>query len=366
VKLADVAGKVLVDAFNQLGPPLRELVDSILPGASQGLDGFAAVMHNVVLPAARDFINWVRTDGIPGFVAFTQGLIINITAAGSAILGFVDGALAALQQLFIFLAAATGNKGFLDIAGQIEIARGKVQGFKQELETVHDKTVAVQANTQGTDAVKGLSTAIFGVTGKVVNTISNVFGTPENDGLSAAIKRVVDKTTKTVSNVPGGPTLGTQGNDALSGAIGRVINKTVTVAANVNGTSAVQGLVNAISNVVSKTVNVTVNTIQKTLGFASGGLAPGGTPIVVGEKGPELIVLPKSGGFVFTADQTRGILGGQASASRVNTGSGSGGDPIQVTVNLSQQAIAGIAEVVVQQRDRTTKRTVLAGSGVTF
>jgi hypothetical protein len=85
VKLADVAGKVLVDAFNQLGPPLRELVDSILPGAGQGLDGFASLMHNVVLPAIAGFINFLRTDGIPGIVAFTKGAIVQFLEFASSV-----------------------------------------------------------------------------------------------------------------------------------------------------------------------------------------------------------------------------------------------------------------------------------------
>jgi hypothetical protein len=33
---------------------------------------------------------------------------------------------------------------------------------------------------------------------------------------------------------------------------------------------------------------------------------------------------------------------------------------------LSQDQIAGIAQVEIARRDRATKRTVLAGSGVTF
>jgi hypothetical protein len=40
--------------------------------------------------------------------------------------------------------------------------------------------------------------------------------------------------------------------------------------------------------------------------------------------------------------------------------------PITVNVMLSQDQIAGIAQVEIARRDRATKRTVLAGSGVTF
>lgn len=397
-KLADVAGKILLDAFEQLKGPIIELVNSVFPGFSSGLDGLQSLMHNTVLPAIAGFINFLRTDGIPGIIAFTQGMIINFTAAGSAILGFVSGALTGLQQVLKFAAVLTGNQAFLEMAGQIEVAKAKIDGLKTSLDGIHDKTVNARANVQGSDAVKGLANAIFSVTGKTVNTISNVFGKPENEALTGAIDKVLSKIVSTTSNVPGGPLLGTEGNNALTGAIGgvnnktvtttgnvpggptlgtegnqalraaidNVINKTVTVTANVNGTSAVQGLVNAIAGVVSKTVTVTVNTIQRTLGFASGGFAPGGTPIVVGEQGPELITLPKGGGFVFTAAQTQAILGGRGSASPAGS-SAEGGDfdPVTVTVNLSQEAIAGIAEVVITRRDRQTKRTVFAGSGVT-
>ena len=352
--IAHTAGVVLVDAFQQLRGPIEELLKSVFPGFQSGLQGFAAVMHSVVLPALAGFINWIRTDGIPGLIAFTQGMIINLTAAGSAVLGFVSGALGALQSLFTTLGVATGNPAFLQIAGQIGVAKAQVDGFKTSLDQVHDKTVALQANVKGEDAVKALTTAIVAVVGKTVSTISNVFGTPENRGLRSAIDTVIDKTVRSVSNVTG-----TQQNLDLRSAIDRVIDKTVNVAANVAGTGAVQALVSAINGVHSVTAIITTITRQIQQAFASGGLAPGGVPILVGEQGPELITLPRGGGFVYTATQTRALLNSSANG-------GTGGDPITVTVNISQNAIAGIAEVVINRRDRTTRRTVLAGSGTTF
>jgi len=389
-KLAQVAGQVLVDAFDQLGPPLRELVDSILPGAAAGLDGFASVMHNVVLPAVAGFINWIRTDGIPGFIAFTQAMIINVTGAASAILGFVSGALGALEQLFIFLAVATNNPAFLKIAGDIEVAKGKVDGFKASVDQLHDKTVAIAAGVTGGDALKSLHDTIATINNKTVTTISNVLGLPENQGLksaidlvpnktvqtlsnvigrvendllTAAIKAVTDKTVKTVSNV-----FGEQENKNLRAAIDTVINKTVQVVANVFGTGAVQGLVDVINAVHSVTATVTTIIRTITQAFASGGPAPGGVPILVGEQGPEIITLPRGGGFVFTAAQTRAMLSaGQGAAIRtpLDTSTG-GGDPITINVLLSQERIAEIARVEIVAANRSVRRTVLAGSGTTF
>lgn len=392
VELARVAGEVLVDAFKQLGPPISELVDSILPGATSGLDGFASLMHNVVLPAVAGFINWIRTDGIPGFIAFTQAVIINSTSAASAILGFVSSALGALEELIKFTAVFTNNPALLKLAGDIEVAKGKVDGLKTSVDALHDKEVVIAAKTNGSDQVALLGKTIGLLADKSVTTISHVLGLPENQALKAAIDTVYSKAVASVSTVTGkiendalkgsidsvysktveshSNVFGEQENKNLRAAIDNVINKTVSVVANVSGQSAVQGLISLIDQVHSVTATVTTYIRTITQAFASGGQAPGGVPILVGEQGPELITLPSSGGFVFTAAQTRAMAAQSRATPHGSNGSapsGSGGDaPITVNVMISQDQIAGIAQVEIQRRDRSTKRTVLAGSGATF
>jgi predicted nucleic acid-binding Zn-ribbon protein len=446
--LAQVAGTILVDAFNQLGPPLRELVDSILPGAGAGMDGFASLMHNTVLPAITDFINFLRTDGIPGIVAFTKGAIVQFLEFATSVTSTVSSLLGVLSAFFKTLAVVAAGtplgKTFLDAAAAAEQAKGKVDGLTASLNTIKDKTIAFQVQvpsdrttgeqgvlgvaaamdraaaapkstaftvrvpsdrttgeqgilgvvaaqervqsktvtttanvpsgpTQGTLGNQVLEGAIGAVINKTVTTTSNVPGTPVvgtqgNQALTSAIGQVNSKTVATVGNVPGSPTQGTQGNQALTGAINNVISKTVSVVANVTGTDAVRGLISAISGVVSKTVNIVANVIGNPFGRASGGPVVAGQTYLVGEKGPELLTMGSTSGFITDAQRTRQIMsnptGVQPSAALAAS---SGGDaPITVNVMLSQDQIAGIAQVEIARRDRATKRTVLAGSGVTF
>jgi hypothetical protein len=445
VKLADVAGKVLVDAFKQLGPPLSELVSSILPGAGQGLDGLASIMHNVVLPAIAGFINFLRTDGIPGIVAFTKGAIVQFLEFASSVTSTVSGILSVLSAFFKTLAVVTAGtplgKMFLDAAAAAEGAKVKVDGLTASInatkskviaftvqvpsdrttgeqgalgvaaamDRVQPKTVAATVNVPsgalvGEQGILGVVAAQARVTDKTVTTTSNVpggptlgtlgnqvlegaigavlnktvtttsqvpgtpvLGTQGNQALTAAIGQVNSKTTTTTGNVPGSPTMGTQGNQALTGAINNVISKTVSVVANVTGEGAVRGLISAISGVVSKTVNIVANVIGNPFGRASGGPVLSGQTYLVGEKGPELLTIGSTSGFVTDAQRTRRVLGGSTESVAPSGSPLPGGDaPITVNVLLSQEQIAGIARVEIARRDRATRRTVLAGSGDTF
>jgi hypothetical protein len=425
VKLADVAGKVLVDAFRQLGPPIRELIDSILPGAGAGLDGFASIMHNVVLPAIAGFINFLRTDGIPGIVAFTKGAILQFLEFATAVTSTVSSLLGVLSAFFKTLAVVAAGtplgKTFLDAAAAAEGAKVKVDGLTASLNGIKSKVVDFKVNvpsdrTTGEQGVLGVAAAmdrapsresvfkvnvpsdrltgeqgILGVaaaqarvTDKTVTTTANVpsgptQGTLGNQVLEGAIGAVINKSVTTTSNVPGTPVLGTQGNQALKGAIDQVRDKTTTTRSNVVGEAQVRSLKGAIDLVKDKTVTVTVQVkgagaIPK---FASGGRVPTSGSFLVGESGPELLSLDALGAIVTPASRTRQILSANqdpdvslvGGKGKGNTGApvpGGGDAPITVNVMLSQDQIAGIAQVEIARRDRATKRTVLAGSGVTF
>lgn len=405
VQLADVAGKVLVDAFTQLGPPIRELIDTILPGAGQGLDGFASLMHNVVLPAVADFINWIRTDGIPGFIAFSQAVIINATSAASAILGFVSSALAALEELVKFTAVFTNNPALLKLAGDIEVAKTKVDGLKTSIDTIHDKTVTAAVTTSGEPQVHALVDRMAEVKDKTVAATANVPSGPlvgeqgvlavnaamdaAHDktvthtanvpsgpvvgeqgvlAVNAAIDAAHDKTVTHTANVPSGPVVGEQGVLAVNAAIDAAHDKTVTATANAVGESAVRALQSAMDQLHDVTVTVTT-VVKQIIGLRKGGRAPTSEPFLVGEEGPELLTLDAFGGVVTPADKTRQLLNQQAAAGAVGGSalpSTSGDQPITVNVMISPTEIAGIAQVEIQRRDRATKRTVLAGSGATF
>ena len=75
--------------------------------------------------------------------------------------------------------------------------------------------------------------------------------------------------------------------------------------------------------------------------FAQGGLAPGGSPAIVGENGPELIV-PSSNTRVFSNSQSRGMM------------SGGGGEPITVNFNINAIDSQSGTEFIMDQETMIT------------
>lgn len=416
--LAKVAGELLVEAFKQLGPPLKELVASILPGANQGLDGFAAVVKNVVLPAIAGFINWLRTDGIPGIVAFTRGAIVqglefakSMVAVADTVLGVFQGLFTALalipgpfqQQFAEGAAVITAYRGELDktkatinsiesktVAFTVQVPSDRTTGEQGALgvaaamDRVQPKTVAVTANVPsaplvGEQGILGVVAAQERVQPKTVTVTANVpsgptTGTLGNQVLEGAIGAVINKSVTTTSNVPGTPVVGTQGNQALTSAIGQVRDKTTTTRSNVVGESEVRSLKGAIDLVKDKTV--TVNVVVKGAGaipkFAAGGRVPTSGAFMVGEKGPELLTLDALGGVITPAAKTERLLNARrnqrfkAAAVGADPGSTGGEAPIVLNVMLSREYFAELARLEIAAQNRATKRTVLAGSGVTY
>ena len=80
-----------------------------------------------------------------------------------------------------------------------------------------------------------------------------------------------------------------------------------------------------IAQVLIKTYIVRPLLAMMGIGFAQGGLAPGGNPAIVGENGPELIV-PSSNTRVFSNSQSKGMLNASS-------------DSAPVTVNFNINAI---------------------------
>ena len=77
--------------------------------------------------------------------------------------------------------------------------------------------------------------------------------------------------------------------------------------------------------------------------FAQGGLAPGGSPAIVGENGPELIV-PSSNTRVFSNSQTNGML---------NTGRSDEG-PLTVNFNLNAVSTRDGVEFLIENKNTIT------------
>jgi hypothetical protein len=394
--LAQVAGGILVRAFEVLGPAVRDLITQLLPGANQGLDGFANVINNVVIPAVGDFIR-----NIPNMIESIKQFFLAATASAlsfaSTFLGAISGILGVLHDFFAAMALIPGpmQKSFAQAAATTDAFKGKVDELKTGVDGLHDKTVKLQLQTQGADAVKAMQASVDGVKSKVVSIISKTLGidlvldmknqialtnskkvdvtatvpdTPKIVDMHNQIALTNSKSVSVTASVPDTPKVVDMKNQ-----IALTNSKTVQVTANVSGTSAVQALVSAINAVHNATSTVTTylrTVVQK---FADGGRVPtGNQSFLVGERGPELLSLDALGGVVTPAARTRQILAdsrardGQVDAASGRAGSSDGAAPITVNVMLSQEQIAGIAQVEIARRDRSTKRAVLAGSGVTF
>ena len=84
-----MAGDLLVSAFQQLGPAIRDALTQLLPGANNGLDGFANTIKTVVLPAIADFIR-----NIPSMIEAIKQFFLSATASA---LSFASSFLAALS-----------------------------------------------------------------------------------------------------------------------------------------------------------------------------------------------------------------------------------------------------------------------------
>jgi hypothetical protein len=178
VKLADVAGKVLVDAFKQLGPPLLGAGRApSCPERARAWTAFASIMHNVVLPAIAGFINFLRTDGIPGIVAFTKGAIVQFLEFASSVTSTVSSLLSVLSAFFKTLAVVAAGtplgKTFLDAAAAAEGAKVKVDGLTASLNTIKSKTIAFTVQvpsdrTTGEQGALGVAAAMDRVQPKTV------------------------------------------------------------------------------------------------------------------------------------------------------------------------------------------------------
>jgi hypothetical protein len=396
VHLAEVAGDLLISAFQQLGPAIRDVITQLLPGANQGLDGFANTIKTVVLPAIADFIR-----NIPGMIEAIKQFFLAATANAlsfaSGFLGALSSILGVLHNFFATMALIPGpmQESFIKAAAATDAFKGKVDELKGTVDGLHDKTVKLQLQTQGAELVKGMQdtinkitdktvkviSSVFGkpenealkqaidnVPSKAINTTSTVLGTPENQALKAAIDAVYTKTTTTLSNVFGEPQ-----NRSLRSAIDNVISKTVDVVANVSGEGAVRSLVSAIAAVHDKTVTIISNVINNVArAFADGGRVPTSGQFLVGERGPELLTLDAFGGVITPAARTRQMLNAQrnrhpgATAFGADPAASTGDAPITVNVMLSQESFTELARVEIARQNRVTKRTVLAGSGVTF
>jgi len=365
-ELARVAGELLLSAVQQLGPPIERLLQSLLPGATNGLDGFAKIIETQVLPAIGHFIDWLRTDGGPAIERFWLGATLNALSFASSMAGALSSVLNVLARFFATLALIPGpmQDSFAKAAAATQGFANNVDGLKAGIDGLKDKTVQVLANVPDTPKVVDMKNQIALTNSKKVDITASVPNTPQVVDMKNQIALTNSKKVDITGRVPDTPKIVDMHQN-----IALVKDKNVAVTAKVDGTSAVQELVGWIGQVKDKVVSV-VTHVATVLGFRKGGQVPPNSTILVGEEGPELLQIGSRGGFVTPAGPTAQILsagGGRRNAQPGSSDPAAGSDqPITVNVMLSQEQIAGIAQVEIVRQNRATKRTVLAGSGVTF
>tara|TARA_R110000824_G_scaffold2146_2_gene10159 strand:+ start:4555 stop:6621 length:2067 start_codon:yes stop_codon:yes gene_type:complete len=94
--------------------------------------------------------------------------------------------------------------------------------------------------------------------------------------------------------------------------------------------------------IVKPLINALTGGLGGIFGFAGGGLATGGQPAIVGERGPELIV-PGSNSRVYSNTQSQGILGGQRQE-----------EPLTVNFNLNAVDTQSGVEFIIENKNIIT------------
>ena len=155
------------------------------------------------------------------------------------------------------------------------------------------------------------------------------FKAKEDTGATSAVERAFENAARTRvaamnAQANAGGAEGTLNNTARSRAASIVASAS---------TSAAENALNAVARTRSMILNIVPNLLGTIPGHAAGVTnSPGGLAIV-GERGPELVALPR-GADVYTASQTRSALSGASSLSGASVGSAA-----RVTVNFNGAVI---------------------------
>jgi len=176
--LADAVGKVLGQAFIQLGPPLQKLLDKLTPIISHVLPALADLIIGVVIPALAGFINWLSSN-IDSVEDFAQQSVIAFLSVTSGVLSFVSTTLGAMSRVFAVLGLLPGQFGasMRSAAVSTNSAKEGIDRFRGTVDAMHSKAVDINANTRGLREVQdlvrtiGLLPAARTIT---VNAVANV------------------------------------------------------------------------------------------------------------------------------------------------------------------------------------------------
>lgn len=369
-------GDALGSVLSKLGTVLSQLAGGgFIQKAVEGLAATFRGLGDVIAPVIEILVRMGAALGDSVGAALTQlGGIIQSTSPFFEHLAFVAGDLlkSAFEQLGPPMQQLFG--------GEFPAANSIMDQFASFVKNVALPAIAGFISWLSTNGLPGMALFASGCADAMLTFASTTLATV------STILGALHSLAVTFALIPGpwqqgaaqmaAATEGSQKQvDSLRGSIDLLHPKIVDAIANAFGEPKVRTLFQAVENLHDKTITITVNTQYNgsspaavhLAGYATGGRPPIGVPFVVGEQGPELMTLDGRGGYITNASRTHALLNsGNVSAGTSGSSWGSGDAPITVNVLLSQEHIAGIAQVEIARRDRATKRTVLAGSGVTF
>jgi hypothetical protein len=208
--------------------------------------------------------------------------------------------LATVKQL------ATGTEEVITNALEGAYSKG-TKGLFTNLETGFRKTLYNWGVQYITSDLYQHMNSIFGNAAGGKNAISQMAGLGKGSQdaaqaeLNAASKEFSEATTEFKMAVA----------KLVAGVSGTSPSKVSGGASAINGVSQIVTGIPGLTSGGSSAINSVSQIIKGIPGLASGGIFGGGSPILVGEKGPELIV-PHSGGAVLNNDDTKDALSGRS------------------------------------------------------
>jgi phage-related protein len=378
-------GEALLPVLNQLLQavmPLAGVVGQVLTGA---LGGFSSFLTGTLMPALSRLSPLVQQvqqwfSGLLGGLKSSVGPLGNVQAQFEPLIASVQKALPTFEGLagsigqhLLPLAQALGTmfeKNVLPILGKLaSFVLTQVLPVMVQLETFWEAHLVPILNTLfdvfRTDIIPILNTLWANIQANVLPAIEKIWHSiatnliPALERLWAKISPVLipalrflggllKDTLTPILNVVGW-VIGNVVGPAISGAVSLIGNMIDAITTIITKIGDFLGILGKVKDGIGGAFSAVGNALHglPIPGLAEGGDTPGG-PVIVGEHGPELMV-PPSGFHVYTASETRALLGGSISGLPTGMspayGMASGtmnGQPIQLVVNLDGRTVAQI------------------------
>jgi hypothetical protein len=188
-RVAQAVGKLLVNAFHDLGPPITRFIKEYGPTFANAVEHIAGFIKDKVIPALGIFIDWL-TNNKQGIKDFFLGLVDAAIFAGKVVLGTFVAISQGLGMVFSILSLLPGSAGrnFGAMSQQAFAARDAAIKLAGGIDAIKPKNVEVtQHGAEGAkasvdnlkraiDAIPLVKRVMIEVSQRVNSIISNPFG----------------------------------------------------------------------------------------------------------------------------------------------------------------------------------------------